>query len=122
MSMEAQKFNHREVRLYFADFYCMSKMHWVTLVLTYKGSVQDRYCENRLPELDLSENEFLYVDDYGSVMKRTANMFKTEIFYAADVDLNHWVRNGGIIETVNGLGQSSTKGKPKRRECSICNL
>jgi len=121
-SKNAQTQNHRRVRLYFADFYCMSKMHWVTLVLTYEGTATDRFCESRLPELDLSDNDFLYVDNHGTVWKRTSPNFKTEIFYTADVDLYHWQRKGGVIEIVNGLGQSSTKGKRKQSHCTICNL
>lgn len=121
-SEEAQRHNRKRVRLYFADFYCMSKMHWVTIVLTYEGSPADRFCDGKLPELDINENDFIYVDYNGGVRMRTSSSFKTEIFYTADVDLPHWVRNGGVIETVHGMGTSSTYGKPKRSNCHICNL
>ena len=131
LSRQAQKYNTvinttRKVRLYFADFYCMdrrSQRHWVTIVLTYEGSVADYFCRDKLPSLDLYNNNFLIMK-YGSVQVRSSDCNRVEIFYAGDIDLNYWKENGATIGQVmtEGSGRSTPGGKPKRVSCRCCNV
>jgi len=45
-------------KLYFADFYCSTKNHYVTLVVCTDGTDADMYCHGQLPQLDLTQNRF----------------------------------------------------------------
>ncbi|XP_046332200.2 uncharacterized protein LOC124115314 isoform X2 [Haliotis rufescens] len=52
-----------DIRMYFADFFCHYKVHYVTVVLTKTGSDDDKFCEERLIELDLQTNPFFTVTE-----------------------------------------------------------
>lgn len=54
-------FDVRVNRLYFCDFYCTKALHYVTLVLTRRGSPNDEFCAKHLAELNMQENSFLMV-------------------------------------------------------------
>ncbi|OPL32959.1 hypothetical protein AM593_09811, partial [Mytilus galloprovincialis] len=49
------------LNLYFADFYCHYKVHYVTVILTRKDSTADIFCKERLKELDIHDNPFVYL-------------------------------------------------------------
>lgn len=52
-----------DIRMYFADFFCHYTVHYVTVVLTKTGSDDDKFCEERLIELDLQKNPFFTVTE-----------------------------------------------------------
>ncbi|CAC5391444.1 unnamed protein product [Mytilus coruscus] len=49
------------LNLYFADFYCHYKVHYVTVILTRKDSFADNFCKERLKELDIHYNPFVFL-------------------------------------------------------------
>ncbi|XP_046558135.1 uncharacterized protein LOC124267267 isoform X2 [Haliotis rubra] len=53
-----------DTRMYFADFFCHNKVHYVTAVVTKTGSEEDRFCEGRLIELDLKDNPFFIIKEH----------------------------------------------------------
>ncbi|XP_067675037.1 uncharacterized protein [Haliotis asinina] len=53
-----------DTRMYFADFFCHNKVHYVTAVLTKRSSEEDRFCEDRLIELDLKDNPFFIIKEH----------------------------------------------------------
>jgi len=125
LSRQAKKNNtSQKVRLYFTDFYCMdrlSRRHWVTLVLTYKGSVADEFCSHKLPRLQLGDNPFLLVKN-GSVLVKSSDENRVEVFYTEDVNVNYWKENEAIVSNISSQGTSTPGGKPKRAFCTKCNL
>ncbi|KAI0216721.1 Phytanoyl-CoA hydroxylase-interacting protein-like, partial [Lamellibrachia satsuma] len=84
ISISAKTMLTRDSNLYFADFYCNHKEHYVTLVLTKPGSKTDRFCKNRLINLDIRENDFLYRSNKKVYV--TSEVF-VEVFYTEDIDL-----------------------------------
>ncbi|XP_050395736.1 phytanoyl-CoA hydroxylase-interacting protein-like isoform X2 [Patella vulgata] len=110
--------------IYFADFYCKTQRgpHYITLVLTKPGSVEDVYCKPRLIKLDINDNKFLYYDPmYGRY--RTASSSNVEVLYTENINLNEMRSKSGFLETfVRSRGQSRPEGIPKNTSCAICNL
>ncbi|KAK6178572.1 hypothetical protein SNE40_013332 [Patella caerulea] len=110
--------------IYFADFYCKTQRgpHYITLVLTKPGSVEDVYCKTRLIKLDINNNKFLYYDEmYGRY--RTASSSNVEVLYTENINLTEMRLKSGFLETfVRSRGQSSPEGIPKNTFCTICNL
>ncbi|XP_046558134.1 uncharacterized protein LOC124267267 isoform X1 [Haliotis rubra] len=53
-----------DTRMYFADFFCHNKVHYVTAVVTKRGSSEDRFCDERLIELDLKDNPFFTIKEH----------------------------------------------------------
>ncbi|ESO83853.1 hypothetical protein LOTGIDRAFT_168898 [Lottia gigantea] len=107
--------------LYFADFFCMSRIHWVTLVLTKAGSKEDDFCQNRLVKLDIENNPFFY--KVGASYKVTS--LDVEILYTEDINLNEMRLKMGFQEKTTptcGKGRSTPGGRPKNTSCSSCNL
>ena len=107
--------------LYFADFYCNRRAHYVTVVLTRPGSDTDRFCESNLIKLNITDNEFL---------KRSCNPGEAcevrvtigvwvEVLYTEDVDLS---RPECTFSTVRSTGTSRPGGLPKNPNCRVCNL
>ncbi|XP_046569306.1 phytanoyl-CoA hydroxylase-interacting protein-like [Haliotis rubra] len=119
--------------LYFTDFYCTSSRgpHYVTLVMTRKGSEADRFCQTRLRQLNPFNNPFLYKKNcsYGwQVFTCTCSVcLNIEVFYTENVDIK-WLldrhRNNAYFENVEtfGQGHSSLMGIPKNTKCKVCNL
>ncbi|XP_071119672.1 phytanoyl-CoA hydroxylase-interacting protein-like [Haliotis cracherodii] len=111
------------VRLYFADFYCMSGQtdnHYVTLVLTKAYSPADEFCHRHL--IHLADNIFLMKEEpmfnHQVSTLRLANVY-VEVFYT------HKVPMLGLELTttrVLGSGRSTQGGIPKTIGCPICNL
>ncbi|XP_050402097.1 phytanoyl-CoA hydroxylase-interacting protein-like isoform X2 [Patella vulgata] len=114
--------------LYFADFYCkkIRSPHYVTLVLTVPGSVEDVYCCNRLVKLDLKNNKFMYYDRRHGY--RTTKAMHIEVLYTEDIDLSIWRQIPNFQEfvlpkeNVRGRGRSRIEGLPKYTACETCNL
>ena len=96
--------------------------HWATLVMTYKGTFADKFCERKLYELDLNDNEMLIVTEDGVFIRDSHLML--EIFYTSDVDMHYWLSLGAEINTIQsaGKGSSTVGGLGKNPNCKKCRL
>ena len=107
-----------DTKVYFADFYCLNTVnHYVRLVFTRKNTKADRFCEKYLVSLNINENPFLSkrLDAYYCCA------LWVEFLYTENVDLNaDYVRLERDIKPFSTDG--ITRGLPKCKECSICNL
>ena len=122
-------FMEEPLRLYFADFYCHSTMHYVTLVTTKPDSKPDIFCRKHLLELSLENNPFFfrkpcshsgtsYTTQYQFYCSRVPCV---EVLYTEDIDLNkEYIRRQTV--TTRGRGSSTEHGIPKRKDCQTCNL
>ncbi|XP_062570345.1 phytanoyl-CoA hydroxylase-interacting protein-like isoform X3 [Saccostrea cucullata] len=115
----------KSMHLYFADFYCHTKNHFATLVLTKPNSEQDEFCrEHNLPQLDITNNPFLKIQTTNGEVLVTVGV-RVEVLYTETMDVNE-VTDCGIGRFVwvkpRGRGQSRPKGIPKNLSCQICNL
>ncbi|VDI13330.1 Hypothetical predicted protein [Mytilus galloprovincialis] len=115
--------------LYFADFYCHYRVHYVTVVLTPKRSPTDKFCEGRLLKLDIRQNPFIYLsetkEDFYEVIVYLSNGLRVEVFYTEAVNISRIIENQqGHFERVPtiGRGESRPSGIPKNNLCKICNL
>ncbi|KAK6181144.1 hypothetical protein SNE40_009070 [Patella caerulea] len=116
--------NSITANIYFADFYCKKQRgpHYITLVLTTPGSVEDVYCKPRLPKLDINNNIFLYYDPMHGHY-RTDSSSNVEVLYTENINLIEMRSKLGFQElTVRSTGQSRPGGIPKNTSCTICNL
>ncbi len=113
--------------VYFSDFYCHYRQHYVTLVVTERGSTEDKFCKKHLLELGLhcGSNPFFFYDNWKNAFFCSSKL-KVEIFYCMDVDLtNAFARREGCNfyrVQIYGRGSSKPKGIPKNLRCNICNL
>lgn len=116
-------------RLYFADFYCMRGMyHYITLVMTRRGSTADEFCSQHLLPLDIDDeanNRFLFRQASTGEM-RVAQGVKVEVLFTENIDVNELTRRRGatIVEDVPtvGKGSSTPGGVPKNPNCPMCNI
>ena len=108
-------------RLYFADFYCNYRAHYVTVVLTRPGTPADEFCRDRLLPLDLADNKFLTREPQsGSVRVRDSyRPLWIELFCTHDIDLS---ASYCEFKTIPSIGTSRPNGLPKRLGCCYCNL
>ena len=111
-------------RLYFADFYCNKRAHYVTVVLTRPGTPADQFCRDRLLPLDLADNKFLTREPQsGSVRVRASSGSPSalwiELFCTHDIDLS---APNCEFKMVTSTGTSRPNGLPKRLGCRYCNL
>ena len=111
-------------RLYFADFYCNNRAHYVTVVLTRPGTPADQFCRDRLLPLDLADNKFITRNPQsGSVRVRvsygSSSALWIELFCTHDIDLS---ASYCEFKTVPSTGTSRPNGLPKRHGCRHCNL
>ncbi|XP_050413154.2 phytanoyl-CoA hydroxylase-interacting protein isoform X1 [Patella vulgata] len=117
------------LNLYFADLSCTypDSPHNVTLVLTKRGSTEDRYCQNRLIPLNIEENEFLWYSNEDDQYYTTAHSrLWVELCYTEDIEV-HRMRTNGELEIVTkcpvfGQDRSRPEGTRKEIGCKICNL
>ncbi len=122
----AHFFQNPNARLYFADFYCVgvNRPHYVTLVMTERGSHTDRFCDEKLMELDIHNNSFLYYNQHQQNVW-TCNTARVEVLYTEDIDLTKWLTDHGCTlgkTPIRGKGSSTPGGLPKEASCRICNL
>ncbi|XP_046558133.1 uncharacterized protein LOC124267266 isoform X2 [Haliotis rubra] len=68
-----------DTRMYFADFFCHKTVHYVTAVVTMRGSEEDRFCEGRLIELDLKDNPFFTVTENISYRRNETSVFPNSV-------------------------------------------
>ena len=107
--------------LYFADFWCHNKIHYVTLVVTKPYTDADIFCREHLPNLSLERNPFLFCERsftfrQGSAQKPEfycCEEPRVEIFYTEDVYLDKDYINWDTVRTI-GRGSSTPGGKTKK--------
>ena len=106
--------------LYFSDFYCINKAHYVLLVITKTHSPSDLFCERHLVKLDKYNNPFLWI--IGNFIMVTTNVW-IEVFWTDKVNMTELInkRFGNLIHTPS-KGQSRIDGIPKNTRCSQCNI
>ena len=115
---------NENTNLYFADFYCINKTHWVQLVLAENQTEIDDTCSQLLIKLDKYKNPFLYISKTDPKTIHVTTGATMEVFYTHDVNLPAFgFNNTGDLEYVRtrGPGKSSMGGK-KKKGCSKCNL
>ena len=122
----AEKLLTEDHNLYFADFYCHSSMHYITLVAAKQGSEVDVFCQKSVISLPFQnkENPFLF---YNAEKEKfyTSTKVRVEVLYTENVDILKELRSdpycfSGVTPTF--AGSSKFLGKPKNETCEICNL
>ncbi|XP_013392166.1 phytanoyl-CoA hydroxylase-interacting protein-like [Lingula anatina] len=111
-----------DTNLYFTDFYCNRRAHYVTLVLTLAGSRADQFCRERLLTLDPYNNLFFMKaeEEHSSYVYTSRNIW-VEIFYTENINLCSYL-SPDFIHDVPSTGTSKPEGIPKNPNCQICNL
>ncbi|KAI0235065.1 hypothetical protein LSAT2_014524 [Lamellibrachia satsuma] len=117
VSIPATTMLTRHSNLYFADFYCNDKAHYVTVVLTRPGSDTDHFCEGKLIKLDTGHNDFLFRNNRDKVF--VTKKVWVELLFTEDVDLSSPSCSFSVVE---GRGTSRPGGLPKNPNCDKCNL
>uniref|UniRef100_A0A915DDH4 Uncharacterized protein n=1 Tax=Ditylenchus dipsaci TaxID=166011 RepID=A0A915DDH4_9BILA len=113
--------NGDKVNMYFSDFYCNKKMHYVTLVICKKGSDSDRFCRDHLLLLSPTNNNFLKVVEGQNGKSFCVNLkVWVEIYYTEEISLFEAAKFDQI-ETI-GRGYSKEDGLPHNKSCLECNL
>ncbi|XP_071173489.1 phytanoyl-CoA hydroxylase-interacting protein-like isoform X1 [Mytilus edulis] len=113
--------------IYFSDFYCHYQQHYVTIVLTRKGSQEDVFCNQFLLQMDKYNNPFMQITrNISGLNVVTATMaVVVEVFYTESVNVRSLLQwgHGYISKTVlMGRGRSKPEGIPKNENCDKCNL
>ena len=129
LHIEANVLFTPNLNLYFADFYCHYNVHYVTVVLTPKRSPTDDFCKERLLQLNILENPFIYLneisEDFYEVNVYSSSGFRIEVFYTEPIHITCIIeKNKGYFSRVPtiGRGESIRSGIPKNKDCKICNL
>jgi len=116
--------------VYFADYYCLNrkeKDHYVTLVLTCRGSDADRLCQQRLPELnirDKSASPFLFM--VGDEVHVSSGVM-VELFFTEDLGVAQLLADEdkafmryNIPPLRRSRGRTTQGGRRKHSSCSTC--
>ncbi|UMM10860.1 hypothetical protein L5515_000439 [Caenorhabditis briggsae] len=105
-------------RLYFGDFYCRSKRHYVTLVVTRKGSEADMYCFTNLLSLHPLFNPYLkIIHDNGNWRFFVATAVTVDLLYTENVHTCF-----GRLSPVEPRGGNLHGVYPNDKTCRMCNL
>ena len=115
VSLPATEMLTENSKLYFADFYCNHKAHYVTVVLTRPGSKTDRFCEKDLIKLDTGRNDFLWRNNQVYCSKKVW----VEVLYTENVQLFSPLCSFSVVES---RGTSRPEGLVKNPSCIECNL
>ncbi len=116
--------------VYFSDFYCHDIFHKITLVVTERGSPEDKFCEKHLLSLGLDpfRNPFFFFNPVTDMFYCSLKL-KVEIFYCMDIDLTcAFLQTQGCFhyetETTGAIDNYKfmPPGKPKNKTCKICNI
>ena len=117
-----------ETKFYFADFYCISDKHYVTIVATRPNSLADKFCEKYLLKLSLENNPFFkqkpFIPFFHGIYEPAfycCREPRVEILYTENIDLRQNYILWEKVRTI-GRGSSTPGGIPKRPFCRLCNL
>ena len=131
--MPIERFMKEPAKLYFADFYCHSTVHYVTLVTTKPDSRADIFCREHLLELSVENNPFFFRVPCARNTYNNPTTFVppckyycsrvpcVEILYTENIDLKEEGITWQTVQTL-GRGSSTQHGIPKRPDCDTCNL
>ncbi len=117
ITLPVEKLIESDVKLYFADFYCHKRIHYLTLVATKPYSSADLFCRAHL--IELPEDNPFFKKEGGDFYCSTEP--RVEILYTEDVDLKADYIEWDTVPII-GRGSSTPGGLPKRRSCTVCNL
>ena len=122
----AEKLLTEDYNLYFADFYCHSGLHYITVVAANEGSEADIFCQKSLISLPFqnTENPFFF---YNAEKRKfyTSTDVRVEILYTENIDIRKELNfDPRCFYRVTPIFAGSSKflGKPKNETCDICNL
>ncbi|XP_052088888.1 uncharacterized protein LOC127725730 isoform X2 [Mytilus californianus] len=116
------------LNLYFADFYCHYKVHYVTVILTRRDSFADNFCKERLKELDIHDNPFVCLNTsktLNDIIVCHGNGLRIEVLYTEALNIHEIIQNRqGHFTRVPVIfrGESRPDGIPKNKNCQICNI
>ncbi|XP_063404903.1 uncharacterized protein LOC134688282 isoform X2 [Mytilus trossulus] len=128
LHISARFFFQLNLHLYFADFYCHYKVHYVTVILTRKDSTADNFCKERLKELDIHDNPFVCIkksESLNDIIVCHSSGLRIEVLYTEAINICKIInkRKGHFNWVpVMGRGESRPNGIPKNENCTICNL
>ena len=125
-NIPVEKLMHTNCGIYFADFYCNFKQHYVTIVVTQKGSDTDLYCQQFLVDIGLNgaKNHFLRYH-LGEDRFYCATALIVEILYTEEIDMHKEFKDPRVFfseSQIRGKGTSTRLGLPKNKNCHQCNL
>ena len=127
LNIPVDRLMHTNCRIYFADFYCNFNMHYVTLVITDKGSETDLFCQENLIDIGMHQpnNPFLFYDDVEDYFYCCTKLW-VEVLYTEAIDINQELAEDPRVffshVPIRGKGSSSPLGLPKNDQCLRCNL
>ncbi|CAC5360287.1 unnamed protein product [Mytilus coruscus] len=116
------------LNLYFADFYCHYKVHYVTVILAKRDSSADNFCKRRLKKLDIHNNPFVCLNTpkpVNNILVCHGNGLRIEVLYTEALNIHDIIhKQQGHFKWVPviGRGESRPNGIPKNENCKICNL
>ena len=123
LHIQAHELLTHDTRLYFADFYCrLRPVHYVTLVITKRGSTADIFCSRHLYELDKTLNPFARFS--GTTIQVTRSGVRVELFYTENVDIAKVINTsvGRFTDVINNGGKFSVSKPLDCHHCNITNL
>ncbi|KAI6210268.1 SET domain-containing protein [Aphelenchoides besseyi] len=91
--------------LYFTDFYCSNKPHYVTLIVCARNSTVDRFCQANTKPLDFGDNPFLRIvqSTSGQPTVFISCTVYVEICFTEPVDLKR-----GRLEQIRAFGAGTS--------------
>jgi hypothetical protein len=115
--------------VYFTDFYCVNKAHYVTLVLAKPGTPSDIFCATHLIRINLYvDNGICVVDTRSGYLEFlvTTGVW-VHIMITDDIDIDLELYHGAMFHAVNMIGTSRIihgirVGRRKNSNCAICNI
>ena len=114
--------------LWFADFYCIHRIHFVTLVMTEPDSKTDEFCRRHLVPLNWKTNGFLsrelvytYYNETEPIFRVTTSGVFVEVFFTKGFNISSYLN---ALRHVDMTGQRSggRVGLRKATNCRICNI
>ena len=112
-----------DTNLYFADFFCYTSVHYVTLVIAMKATEEDNFCEERLIKLNPHQNPFLFLRERDRMRAFVSTNIWVEVLYAGDIFLDAELRrHGAFIKKIPFRNMQKPAGIPKNNDCTKCNI
>lgn len=111
---------NEQMCVYFEDFYCNKSNHKVTLVVTETGSILDNYYKEKMIMLNMFNNPFLKMTQYGLYVSNNINV---EIFIAVDINIKEAMMKGvAFFKDVQAVSEKTPYPYYKNKHCKICNI
>ena len=110
---------NENTNLYFADFYCINKIHWVQLVLAENRTEIDDTCSQLLIKLDKYKNPFLYISKTDPKTIYVTTGASMEMFYTHDVNLPAFGINNMSTICYDTIFRQAYKGRKEGEEKTL---